>query len=211
MTLGNHEIMVLQGDQRYINDKYRTVSELLLKMPLYELYGPTTELGRWLRTRNTVLKINNVLFVHGGIHPFAMAKKMTISSINNNIRRGIDLSKEEIRADEDLNFIFRGMGPVWYRGFFEEGKNYHQLTDQHIDVIQSYFDVKKIVVGHTTQESVHYIHGERIIAVDSGMQFGDRGEGALVTKDDVFTTTLDGKAKPIKQDSTKKTKKKNEK
>ena len=55
MLLGNHEIMVLRGDIRYVHKKYRDVSKKLrIKIP--DLYGSDTELGRWLRSKNVVIK-----------------------------------------------------------------------------------------------------------------------------------------------------------
>ena len=66
VLLGNHEYLVFQNDLRYINRKYRIVSALF-KTSYTDLYGPNTVMGRWLRSKNTVIKINNNTFVHGGI------------------------------------------------------------------------------------------------------------------------------------------------
>jgi len=64
--LGNHEYMVLQGDLRYIHEKY-VKTAALLKTPYDELYGDSTLLGRWLRSKSTIIKINDIVFLHGGI------------------------------------------------------------------------------------------------------------------------------------------------
>lgn len=51
--LGNHEPMVLANDLRYTKEKYKILAEKL-KMEYPRLFGPDTELGRWLETRNTM-------------------------------------------------------------------------------------------------------------------------------------------------------------
>ena len=55
--LGNHEYMVLQKDLRYLHKKYNLASQLL-NTPYDELYGVNTVLGRWLRSKATLIKIN---------------------------------------------------------------------------------------------------------------------------------------------------------
>ena len=64
--LGNHEIMNMSGDLRYVNPKYMEAAGLLNK-GYTSLYGDSAEIGRWLRTKNVMEKINDILFVHGGV------------------------------------------------------------------------------------------------------------------------------------------------
>lgn len=39
-------------------------------MEFMDLYAPGTEMGDWWRSMNTVITINNILFVAGGLHPY---------------------------------------------------------------------------------------------------------------------------------------------
>jgi Calcineurin-like phosphoesterase len=197
MTLGNHEVMVLQDDLRYLHKKYKTVTKKLLHRKMSDLYGPTSELGRWLRTRHTIIKINDILFVHGGIHPYVMVNRYTIKWMNKMIRKNIDTPRKEIRADRELSFLFRGMGPLWYRGYFEGNKKYHKIGMMQVKLLQSYFGVNQIVVGHTTHEHVHSLFSNCIVVVDSGFKYGDRGEGLLFKKGKVYQAFLDGKLKVL--------------
>ena len=64
--LGNHEYMILYNDLRYLHEKYK-VTPLLLNLEYNELYSEKTIIGRWLRSKSTIIKINNILFTHGGI------------------------------------------------------------------------------------------------------------------------------------------------
>ena len=60
--------MVLNGDLRYLHPKY-VLAEKLLKQPFESLFGEDAVLGRWLRSKSVLVKINNMLFAHGGFHP----------------------------------------------------------------------------------------------------------------------------------------------
>ena len=66
LVLGNHETMVLLGDLRYLNPKYVQTTALLGVGSYSELFDATSVLGQWLRTLPTVLKINDLLFLHAG-------------------------------------------------------------------------------------------------------------------------------------------------
>ena len=57
---------ILQKDLRYINEKYK-LSSKLMGLKYEELYNNQTILGRWLRSKSTIIKINDNVFVHGGV------------------------------------------------------------------------------------------------------------------------------------------------
>jgi len=65
-VLGNHEIMNMNGDFRYVQPRYMEHAALM-KMDYLSLFDEQTELGRWLRTKNIVEKVGDVLYMHGGI------------------------------------------------------------------------------------------------------------------------------------------------
>ena len=55
VILGNHEIMNLTGDHRYINRKYRLLSEKL-GVDYFNFYEKNMELGRWIRSFNSIIR-----------------------------------------------------------------------------------------------------------------------------------------------------------
>jgi hypothetical protein len=77
VLLGNHEVMNLHGDLRYVSkESYASFatpsSQALDEKPLgyaehREAFGPTGVYGRWLRRRPFVAIVSDVAFVHGGL------------------------------------------------------------------------------------------------------------------------------------------------
>jgi hypothetical protein len=191
--LGNHEIMVLKGDLRFVHPKYIYVSEQILETPITVLYGTDSVLGQWLRTKQTIIRINDILFVHAGIHPEILARNMDLNKINNTIRANLDTPMDAIKTDELLDFLFYTNGPQWYRGFFPDEKDYQQLEGMEIQRILDYFNVKHIIVGHTTLDQITPLFGQAILAVDSGLQYGDRGDALLWEKGKFYKATVTGK------------------
>jgi len=165
--LGNHELMVLQGDLRYLNEKYTTGPRTKAPWSYDELYGPTSELGRWLRSKNTIVRLNDVLFVHGGLIPSQLVEYGGIDGINTLVRKGIDVSRDSVKANDSLSAMYRSLGPLWYRGFiYGIEDRYEAATDAQIDSVLQLCDVDRIVVGHSEQDTVTSFHDGRVVAID---------------------------------------------
>jgi len=146
---GNHEVMNLMGDIRYINQKYIVLDSLVTEsmgIKYKNLYGKNSELGRWLRTKNAIEKIGNIIFVHAGLSPKLMKSNLSIADINDNVRKNIDRNKYEYEAIDSL--IMNRNGPLWYRGYFGD-EDYEPSTEEDVINILNHFDADYIIVGHT--------------------------------------------------------------
>jgi len=110
------------------------------------LYGKNSELGRWLRTKNAIEKIGNIIFVHAGLSPKLMKSNLSITDINDNVRKNLDRNKNEYETIDSL--IMKRNGPLWYRGYFGD-EDYELSTEEDVKNILSHFDTDYIVVGHT--------------------------------------------------------------
>ncbi|MBV7314969.1 metallophosphoesterase [Shewanella sp. NIFS-20-20] len=191
LLMGNHEQMVLMGDLRYIHPRYQTTTQLM-NTSYDALYDQDTEIGQWLRSKHTLVKINNALFMHGGISPEWLERQLSISQANRLYRRHIDDDKAQLKQDELLNFLFFSNGPTWYRGYFNQS-----LNEADIDKLLAYFDVDHIVVGHTSQTEVLGLYHNKIIAIDSSIKRGLSGELLLMTPEQLIRGHYNGDTQPL--------------
>ncbi len=191
--LGNHEIMILENDLRYLHKKYRYTMAVMGKS-YNELYGPDTYIGKWLRSQPTAISINNIAFVHAGFSERVLNLGLSFAQINKAFQeRIIDRTEEEILADPIAAPLYLEEGPVWYRGYFEKGFQAAQATS----VLQR-IGAKHLVVGHTSFPEVNAFFGLKIIAADSSIKTGESGELLLIHKNHFLRGTLNGEKIPLK-------------
>lgn len=165
--LGNHEQMNLQGNIKYVQPKYKALAQKL-NIPYKEFYGKNSELGRWLRSKNSIEIINNILFCHGGISPNFIKNKESIETINKNILKAIehfDISKE-VNTNDTFYKYLNMESPLWYRGYFEDWSYYKKSTQSEVDAVCNHYKVQKVIVGHTTVEEIKTHFNGKIIGIN---------------------------------------------
>ncbi|MEP2024822.1 MAG: metallophosphoesterase [Reichenbachiella sp.] len=192
--LGNHEVMVLTGDLRYIHDKYRA-TEQLFQMPYWQIFGPESVLGAWIRTKPITMSINDIQFVHGGLSPALAASKIDATEINSIFKDQIidAVPADSIYNNPKIKFLDGSQGPIWYRGYFRDST----FTESQLDAILSYFDKNHIVVGHTSQYRVESHFNSKVILVDSSIKVGQSGEILLIENGEYFIGNADGDRRPL--------------
>ena len=160
--IGNHEIMNMQGDNRYAKRKYKNIATIL-GLKQYQLYDTTTHLGKWLQTKNVVEKIGNFLFVHGGISLDLVDSKMGIAEINEIAKKNylIPYFPKRNRPKNEQLILSPDTSPYWYRGYFKD-----DLSQNEIDKITNYYKCSQIIVGHTVQKEVSKFYNGKIIGID---------------------------------------------
>ncbi len=173
--LGNHEIMNMNDDIRYVRNKYLENSKLMNE-DYRNLYKQNTELGRWLETKNIVEKIGPYLFLHGGVSEEMNKLNPTIVGINTSARNYYYSSKAAKQSSDALvSTIFKSkFSPFWYRGYVEK-----TIKEDSLNLTLQIFDVIKIVVGHTMVNDVRYFYNGKVIAIDTDHAEGDT-EGLLI-------------------------------
>ncbi len=193
--LGNHETMTLEGDERYLNEKYRITSGLTGKF-YHELYGPDTYLGRWLRSLPLAVNINGTVFIHGGISR-DMAREVSSLEKLNTLYHDALIDAEDLNglvsADTRLALLHGRNGPLWYRGYFSK----NDFNDRDLSYVLKKLHAERIVVGHTSFTSVQGFFDNRIIAVDSSIKFGGVGELLLMEDGMLYRETITGERIPI--------------
>jgi hypothetical protein len=186
--LGNHEIMNLSGDLRYVNKKYFDNAKLIHKS--YEsFYDKNSEIGRWLFTKNIVEKIGKRLFLHGGISEDVNKMNISVSRINQLARPYYANSMDE-QPDNNLKIILSTkVGPFWYRGYYMGDK---RATPEQIDKTLSKFGVTEIITGHTVVSGkVTRSYGGKVIDLDTHDYRGTM-EALLIEGEKYYRTNLKG-------------------
>lgn len=157
LIIGNHEMMNMTDDWRYVELKYFNDAQLLGKRML-ELYDSNTELGRWLRSKNIIERVGDYGFMHGGLSPQVSALNLTYEQIN-------DYGRIEMNGtpcpNNDCEIVNGTNGVYWYRGMVDE-----DLTQQQVDDILDGFEVKRVIVGHTKDNTIRSLYEGRVLAID---------------------------------------------
>lgn len=200
MVLGNHEFMALGGDLRYVHAKYLQGVVPALGMGYPELFGPDTELGRWLRTRNTLVMINRLLFTHAGVSADVARLGLSIDEINDLVRTSFDVDRDRLKSDPTLDLLRGVRGPLWYRGYFMGISGYQNATDDDIRTVLDRFGAKRVVVAHTSVVKIGPFHGGLVIGIDVPMSDEAGAQGLLWTDGKFFAVDSRGGRRPIQFD-----------
>ena len=191
--LGNHEIMNMNNDLRYVANKY-IENAMLIKEPYNLWYTPDTELGRWLQTKNIAEKIGDYLFTHGGLSKEMFSCKLTLQNLNADARKYYYREAEAMDSrDSCLAFIYSGdFSPFWYRGYINK-----TIDEQVLNLIGEHYNINRIVVGHSIVEDISYFYNKKVIGIDTKHAKGD-SEGLLVEGGNEFRIDDAGTRFPIK-------------
>lgn len=220
VLLGNHEVMRILGDYRYVSAgeyaAFRSVDSEALREQYYGLlasanlkraraaglqfderafrikffqdtplglvemqmaFMPTGDYGRWLRSRDTMVKINGVVFVHGG--PTVAVAALGCAAINAQARA--ELGTVTLAGPNlDSTLIVGPEGPLWHRGLVDGSPT---VGPADVEAILKALAARAVVVGHTVapgfQIRSHF--DGRVIQIDTGMIGGDFFPGGVAS------------------------------
>jgi len=198
LVLGNHEIMVLQNDLRYVTDECLEIANIL-GIKYNDLYGPDMELGRWLRSQNAIVRINDTVFTHGGISPTltqtAIQNHESFDGINILVRRYIDARSYTRRYQDTPALLFGRHGTFWYRGLVRNENKYNPATTEEIQQSLDWLGANRIVVGHCEQNEIVSLHNGKVIATNIAMK--DNPQALLVENNTLTRIHPDGSQTPV--------------
>jgi len=142
-------------------------------------------LGEWLRSKNSMTKINDILFVHGGISKKQVESGMTPEQVNGLMRQYL-LAGSNAENEEEYTQILKSFGPFWYRGYFMDRSKYKKITEDELDGILEKLNVSRIVVGHTENEILSASFNGKIIDVNIPLADDAIPNQALLIEDGKF-------------------------
>jgi hypothetical protein len=187
-VLGNHEQLNLQGfydkeNLKYVHPRYFK-DATLLGIDYSKWLSDQTELGRWMRTKNAFIQINDELFVHGGISPKLLESELTIQEINDINRSAMNITY--LRYNQSQSLIALGDGPLWYRGLADE-----ELTVKQVLEILDHYHSKRIIIGHTIVHKgvMESLYNGSVIPIDLHLKKNfNEGivKGILVTEGGIY-------------------------
>ncbi|MCW3120021.1 MAG: metallophosphoesterase [Chitinophagaceae bacterium] len=178
VLLGNHEIMNLSGDLRYVQPAYFDHARLLGK-DYMQLFDEDTELGRWLRSKNIVERTGRFLVMHAGISWEILNRKLSLESINEMVRPWYAKWKSDL--PDYFSDFFNANSPFWYRGYFDEPPAMQNLV---ISTLARY-KAEKIIVGHTIRYLVSSFYDGKLWDINTNWHAGN-AQGLLVEGDKFF-------------------------
>jgi hypothetical protein len=226
VLLGNHEAARMLGDLRLTavgeyaafttsgSDKVREQyvknlkpateaerEQLMQQTPpglveMRQAFGREGEYGRWMRQLPVTVKVNGLMFVHGGISP-AVAP-LGCAAINDQVRRELTSDLDKTRAAPLSSLTARVDGPLWYRGLAQEPDTFAPEVGEILTALGA----RAIVVGHTVAQTGRVItrFDGRVIEIDTGMQpayvAGGRAS-ALEIKGDESTAIYTDRRDPV--------------
>lgn len=137
-----------------------------------EAFSARGKYGKWLRQKDAIIRINDLIFLHGGISPkYASA---SLDSINGSIHSELaDFSKLSggVTMDPD--------GPLWYRGLAEIAETDRVVSGALGTFLQNQ-QARRLVIGHTPQLAVLPRFQGRVILIDVGLSASFGGPPAFL-------------------------------
>ncbi len=110
--------------------------------------GFNDAVGFWLLRKNTIIKINGVVYVHGGINE--ALSKWPLREINQVMRtelayfQSIGRDPHRVTRAFKPKLVYDPDGPLWFRGLAEDKRT----VQAQVDRILANMDAKAMVVGH---------------------------------------------------------------
>jgi len=163
--IGNHEDMLLRANWKYTQQKYKAIAGSLA-IGYEDLYGKSTELGKWLRTKNLITKVGDCIFVHAGLSKELLNRKLSIEEINSAAIPYVGIDRSVRAGIELVDFLYGRMGLVWYRGMVVDYKDYMKITSNDLTDLLHYYNAKRIIVGHNVVDEVSFDFKGKIVRFD---------------------------------------------
>lgn len=168
VLLGNHENIMLRNDLRYLHPRYIETARILGVESYPDLFAPETLLGDWLRSRPAVLKLGDLLLLHGGISSQVLDANLTVADLNDAVRTSLQTPvARRSELDPTTALVAGSFGPLWFRGYFADQATLERpyMPPSEVERSLTRFGVERILVGHTAMDEVTPLYGGRVIAV----------------------------------------------
>jgi hypothetical protein len=173
ILLGNHEIMAMTDDPRYVSPKEMLVAQNH-GVAYWQLFDPRSSiLGKWLASKPALIRIDRVLLAHGGVGPEYMGysipefdDSLALFMSEQWFSRMADTAAaytplDSVTLFRRLDFFFDENSVFWYRGYVHS-----DTLGPVLDQVLERYDSDIHVIGHTAVDSIQQLYDGSLIAVD---------------------------------------------
>ena len=175
LLLGNHELMNIKGDLRYTSQNTNIIFGGLQNRKTLFMRGSVLAKKLACMT-NSVMKINDWVFVHAGITPENVKGYNSIEELNNDVRLYL-LKKKEVVVGTPLDNLLNNPNSIFWT-------RYYNSIDKHdvcktlektlnMDILQSSSQKKSnkggMIVGHTPKHNIQGMCDQQFYFVDTMM------------------------------------------
>ncbi len=149
-------------------------------------WNPDGEFATWVLDNKVAVRINDNLFVHGGISGFYC--RNSLASLTEKVSdelRNFDPGSSRILQDE--------FGPLWYRGLAGVEP---AAPPETVDAILDHHGARRIVIGHTPTRGVVWPRYDgKVVMIDTGIAqvYGGYPGYLEISSDGVFGGYREGK------------------
>ncbi len=160
-------------------------------MEFLDLYAEGTELGDWLRSSNTVIRINDVIYASGGLHP--IYGEIPLERINAYYRNKVNKNSVFVPAMLDLQ-----AGPAEWMGLSDP--RLQEVTLEDINDVLAAREARLLVVGHSPSRFGETMLRGRVVHVDGGfLSPNDQtGYNGVVIEGDRFQIINTGRERKLR-------------
>jgi hypothetical protein len=142
-------------------------------------FGPNGLYGKWIRSHHAIVKINDTIFLHGGLSPKFAA--WSIEALNERVREELEDSRKL-----EGGLVTDELGPLWYRGLASDPD---PALVPHVEAVLKRHGASRIVIGHTpTAGAVYPRFRGRVVLIDAGLSayYGSRLACLIIEGDQAF-------------------------
>ena len=133
--------------------------------------------GRWVLSHAAVIRIDDTLYLHGGIGPEFLA--FDVEAMNAAVLAALRHKPPATGGPRDI--LWNEQGPLWYRGLAQKAE---ATEAPHVAALLARYGVRHMVIGHTKQyPSVNARFDGAVILADIAVADGCADPHGVLIKD----------------------------
>jgi hypothetical protein len=155
-------------------------------------WSPQGPYGRWVLTHPAIIRIDDALYLHGGLGPEFVAFDYDV--MNKAVIAALNHQPEAAGGPHDI--LWNEQGPLWYRGLAQHDE---AAEAANVAAILARYHVAHIVIGHTKQyTAVNARFDGRVLLTDvfAANRCVDP-HAFLVKQGETLTTVYRGRTLPL--------------